>query len=531
MDADAVNGGSGVPAVATAANINGAEVFPSQSPFKDLPEELLESIVIHWSQIDEDAVWMASLVSKQWRRVVLGCPFAWSHVYISILPKQPVEENDPEWCIEEDYLECLSSPRRRARPIDLWVKHAAGSPLTLSVRAASTVLQVEVKVAQVLSLLKSHFHQLRHLRLITDTAAFQDVLVTLLTSVTKTWRTVHLSLNRYIGRIPTSILFSEFHARLPDVWTSLSRQPNATRLSLIRCLPELQSGHPGLAASARLRFLSMQDVDCEHVQMLHILAGCPNLETLHLSLHIHSVLRRDLAVDVSEDLIDAIPASLPEEPVMLHSLKRLSLHKMTTESCTVYLDHLDTPNFLHLSIRNEGLMEIAQQITQGAKSYEVMAPFGEAMTSFVAHTSQLQSFHLDDSPLPDRHLLKVLRRMQSLKDLRLSKVDVGTLGFRGLAKLELGGTGSSPRLALCSALEKLQVVECDFVMDEHLLEVARARTAESADRSLAFLEVRQCPKVTEGLLDALSTMMEPPLRIWIEVAQQMSDDGMYDDGE
>ncbi|THH23127.1 hypothetical protein EUX98_g8051 [Antrodiella citrinella] len=442
---------------------------------------------------------MASLTSKQWRRVVLGCPLAWSHIHVSILPKQVVEENDPEWCIEEDYLEWLSSPRGKARPLDLWAERADASTLSLSVRAACTVPHIEVNIANTIRALHSHFHKFRHLHLVTDTAVFEDVLVTLFSGVTTTWESIQLALDRRLDRSShIAGMMSDSHVEIPKLWASLRNSTKLRTLSFRRCLPILPEEHQG--GASRLRSLSIVNVDCDYGRMLQILSHCPNLSTLHLSVCPPSA--SSATAQVAEPSADThlSPVPLPATPIFFPSLSRLSMHQMDTESCQIILQHIKTPILSFFSLWNHGLSEIEGRIMAGEKTYDIMAPFGEAVVTFAAQASQLRTFHITNSALPDRHLLQVLGHMESLEELRLKRMNIGGLLFRGLSRAT---KPIASRPVLCRSLRRLSLFGCEFVTDDHLEDLIFARSARrSLTVPISFLEVDRCKNVTqEGMRD------------------------------
>lgn len=478
-----------------------------RSRMNDLPEDLLEDILVYWASQDEDAVWMACAVSKQWRRIVLGCPEAWSKIYVSLLPKQLVEEVDPEWCIEEDYLQWLASPRERPRPLALWAERAGDLTLTLSMRVGCTTPQIEEKLSGVLRAMKGHFSRCRHLVLTTDSSVFTDAVMAMLAQATTTWETIRVERESRLSGRDTASMSHEYYPVLSNIWKSLSPLSNLHTLSFSQCFPGLQEDN--LVVISLLSKLAIEHVDCEPGHILHILSECTNLTDLRLSLRMKPPNTQHLAAEESDDAL--IPTPLPEYRLSLPSLTHLSLHKMTTEVCKVYLRYLHAPNLAHFALRNRGLMEIDSRIEQGEKTYDIMAPYGDEVLAFVSQTPNLRSFHIADSPLPDRHLLRVLGEMRGLVELELSLMDVGTLVFRRLARASSLSGSKEANSVLCPSLQRLRVIGCDFVSGSHLLDVIRARNSRrSSTVAISFLEVGNCSQVSSE--DALELRHAgPPL--------------------
>ena len=101
--------------------------LPRRFPIDDLPEELLAEIFVWWADIDKDAPWMATLVSRQWHSTVLSCPRAWNKIHVCLT--HPEEKEDPEWCVEEED----NDPHRQRRPLRLWFARARDADLYVSV--------------------------------------------------------------------------------------------------------------------------------------------------------------------------------------------------------------------------------------------------------------------------------------------------------------------------------------------------------------------------------------------------------------
>ena len=267
-------------------------------------------------------------------------------------------------------------------------------------------------------------------------------------------------------------------------------------------------------AASRLTNLSLLGVDCDHGRALQIFKGCPRLEILNMVFVVQH--RPPHYFNIPAEDSPPTPIPLPQSPIVLSSLRHLSIAAATT-SCKVYLEYLHTPHLQHLSVQNHGLAEIADDIAKGEKTYDIMAPFGEAVILFASRTPQLESFRIHNSALPDRHLLKVLSHMRSLKELWLSSMNVGTLVFRGLARSE--GSAPSvevrPKPALCPSLQRLHVLGCEFVVDSHIHDLVRVR-------SFSFLEVRRCAKVTqETILNVAAA--QPHLHTWIEIEEAVAE--------
>jgi len=306
---------------------------------------------------------------------------------------------------------------------------------------------------------------------------------------------MHLEINQRLDRSPTR--FNDLQVELRTVWNSLRPSVALRKLSFRNCLPALQGEE--VAASNCLRTLSIENVHCDYGRVLQILSQCPNLETLLLSI------QRPPSTQQPEGILPPAapdtalaPVPLPDHPITFCSLSRLSMHQMDTGSCQILLQHMHTPNLTFFSLWNRGLSEIHDRIAKGEKTYDIMAPFGEAVIAFTAKAPQLQTFHVTNSVLPDRHLLQVLGHMTSLEELHLTMMNVGSLIFRGLSRPSTSNMDKDTKSMLCRSLRRLSLVGCDFVTDDHILDVVLARNgSDSTTVPITFLDIRQCCKVSQ----------------------------------
>ncbi|TCD71154.1 hypothetical protein EIP91_012102 [Steccherinum ochraceum] len=468
----------------------------------DLPYELLSSIILCWTEVDEEAAWMASMVSQQWRRIVLDCPSAWSKIHISLLPKSAQEEHDPEWCIEEDYLEWLTSPRGKARPLHLWAQRAGDTIITLSIRAASTVPYVDQKIVDIAKELMGLAVKLRHLKITSESSSFLDGVVPMFCTISRTWQTVDLTLDPSVVRTTMHHDVGEFRARLEDIWKTLQPAEDLRKLSFRRCLPTLQGDF--LAASSRLTHLTIHDADGDHAHMLQVLSKCGNLISLNLSFRPLPATSIKLDhFDIDPDPPTTAPTPFPDFPIILPSLIDISFDKMATDTCGHYLQWLSTPSLRHFAMQNLGLAEIEHRIASDEKTYEIMAPFGDSMTAFMQRVTCLQTMQIVNSPLPDRQMLQVLSHLSDLQELSLGEMNVGGLLLRGLGRVHAGTKPNAP-LVTCRELKILKLVDCDFVTGTQLVELVRRRSCKEAEIvPLQRLDVEACVQVLRNDLDVL----------------------------
>ncbi|EKM48378.1 uncharacterized protein PHACADRAFT_266398, partial [Phanerochaete carnosa HHB-10118-sp] len=187
----------------------------SQPSINHLPIELLSSILVLWSVVDEDAPWMASCVCHEWRRIVLACPMAWSNVSLILKgPHEPTLE-DRAWCIEEEDVEAALSPRDKRRPLDLWFARSCNADLALTILVEQTHPHIEFRIEECIRILECHVNRLRFFSLQVESVYLAESLFSILprmdlhtlelciqeTSLPRSFRGTHLSAEGY--SVPT----------------------------------------------------------------------------------------------------------------------------------------------------------------------------------------------------------------------------------------------------------------------------------------------------------------------------------------
>ncbi|KAH9948206.1 hypothetical protein B0H21DRAFT_257371 [Amylocystis lapponica] len=477
-------------------------------PVNSLPIELLAMIVAWWVDIDEDAVWMASSVCQHWRSIVLENPTVWSCIYINFDPAPPAPpELDETWCIEEDRLP-ISSPRDKRRPLPLWLERAGNAELRLYIRAHTTSPLLSIALGEMVTTLAPEMARVFHLELSMDSTILAAELFTMLWETAPRLR--HLSV--LCSEHP---LFTE-GADFAVLWDALQVAPLIQSLICKGCCPPRSLSNSSV--SLRLRSLVFTDVIVSPWTLLNTLRACTNLISLQMS---------DMRTYI---LLGSL--SLPSPLATFPELVRLVVRRVSVSYFVNFAPYFIAPKLRSFTLENLGFKEVHTELAGGARTYDAMAAFGQAVTTFAIHSPHLQTLALSSSLLPDRHLLEALRRLPHLAELHLDDLFVGAPALRGLtastsrsppsASASAHHTapespGSRPRRTfVCPQLRHLAVSRCDLLTGRLLVDLVRVRKGSPDAASLQRLDIRRCSKVDATHVDALQRLCDPHLRLSYE---------------
>ncbi|KAI0931592.1 hypothetical protein AcV7_001061 [Taiwanofungus camphoratus] len=478
-------------------------------PINVIPDELVAMIISLWSEIDEDAVWMASGVCQHWRRVVLANPTIWSRIYLHFKPAPPkLEPQDEAWCIEEDEVELIASSRGKLRPLPLWIERAGTAELAIHMQVHTTSPMLSVVLGEAITLLAPEMARVRELEVSVDSNILATELLSLL------WEVAQPRCLRHFAMLCTER--AEFCAKAEELHVLTDILHNAPRMKSLTCkgcfpLKTMEHDFP----SSRLRSLDLADLQIDLRSLLPILLDCDNLTILHMLNVRHALTvswwsRKEL--------------NSPPVTVTLPALKQLYLHKVPFEDFVELAPCLDAPNLCLFSLQNLGYMEEYQRILRGGKSYDTMSAFGNAVAAFTARTPALAILHLSSSLLPDRYLLKALQHLPHLAELRLNNLLVGAPAFRGLTP-PYTKSPSSTRKTLCPEVKKslicprlthLTISNCDLLAGNLLVDFVRARKKCLDTLQVSFLDVRECKKVDQDHASSIRQMLDTDAELTYE---------------
>lgn len=242
-----------------------ATATPLEPPTNEkLPSELLATILTFWSQIDEDAPWMAAAVSKHWRKVVLATSEAWSWITIRLEPEQ---EMDEEWCIEEDDVERALSPRNKRRPIDLWAERARGSPLSLHMAVHPAYPRLGLVIGEIVLTFVEHIRHLRCLTFTVESGYFATTVLESLADFAKDYTLDYLEISVAEKRAPKHLRFNAEGSVLEYDW---GIAPAAKHLVFRGCLPPSRSTPAG-----HVRSLTLENSSASFTSLLPSVPNIP----------------------------------------------------------------------------------------------------------------------------------------------------------------------------------------------------------------------------------------------------------------
>lgn len=460
-----------------------------------LPEELLAEILVFWASIDEDGAWMASVVCKYWRRIVLSCPKAWTNV--SLIFKSDPPKEPKEWCIEEDDLERAASPRGRPRPLPLWFERSGDLLLSVHLYAEVTFPDLNLALGKRLGDLMLGFGRVRHLNIDIDSVHMIEAMCNLFSRHLPILQSLYLNnrcdrkRHRYGSHLPSSFDLTEF-------WPSFDRSRELRTIVLRGCA--IPAPHTRSPLAELITTLDTDTVTLNPNGTLVMTSVCTNLTTLRLHPG------------------QWFPSSRPTPPALrtpLHSLTSLSLGNLDAVDATHFLREFNTPNLLHLSLGGTGDSQFISRIQEGAKTYDLYSDMGNAFKAFVTRSPRIRELCLSKTFFPDRHLVEVLRQLDDLQELRCKKTYVGTPLFRALSKLVTPPEGPNKRL-ICPQLQRLKFVSCSLIQVDQLVSLLRARNSpEISQVPIRKLTLKLCDNIYEEEASKIKAA-NPEIMLWFK---------------
>lgn len=469
-----------------------------------LPAEMLSEILIQWSLIDGDGPWMASSVCHHWRRVVLATHEAWAIPRLEFLP--PPELPDERWCIEEEDMEAAASPRGKPRPFDLWIDRSGSTKgISLLLTAFISCPQLAVRIPRELRALQRYLPRICELVITVESDAIAEQVLSMFKKLAPNMKLRHLDIS-LIGspRIPFT-----FRATPPEQST-LRRlwdiAPSFQALTCRGCLPGFPlHGVPG-SSFPFIQDIVIDKAELSPLRLATILSECTELRSVRLSR-----------------LFNTYPIHVFQPAVQRYALSQV--HTFRIERCsTEYTQHmlgiLTVPALQDLTVGNLGLDEVKRELMEGQKMYDLMADFGQAFADFVQRSPQLTALHIMNSPLPDRHLLSVLRHTQILRTLHLTRLFVGTPAMRGLmahrqsTKTQVESMVTEQAVP-CPLLSRLHLSRCDLIDGKVVITLLRSRnTSSGTTEPLVSFSVDDCPKIAAGHVQELRQLHNLHVRSW-----------------
>lgn len=473
------------------AKSSGSLSESTNSRAKELPVELLANILTLWASIDEDGPWMAAAVCQHWRKVVLDSNEAWGYITVRL---EPEPESDTTWCIEEDELERIHSPRGKRRPVGLWIERARDAELSLHVATQPTFPMLDLALGKELLLFSDCIRSLRQLSLSVESGYLAGSILEVLCSGARKHRLDHLEINvAFERRVPKSLRAGNPEGlTLEDIW---GFTPVATHLTFRGCLPP--------SPSERAHHVRSLVLENSEVNFTSTLLPFPCIQFLDLSCG-------------SSKIPGGLPPVSPLRITSHHSLEELRIHDVPTGHCAKLLDSLHTPSLKRLTVGNFGAPELRTLWNKygDMKWYDLMDVFGSAVAAFAEKTPSLEAVRLVKSPIDDRHFVGVLQSLQGIRELYLDTLLIGLPAMRGLTPALTGKGKDKP--VLCPCLQYLHIRSCDSIQLQHLVSLLQARN-HPASQCLPILEVEinECKNFQAE--DAMSLSNIDPRRLRVTV--------------
>ena len=441
-----------------------------------IPEELFYEVLVFWASIDKEAPWMASMVCKYWRHVIISCPKAWTN--ISLFLKYIPPPAPQQWCVEEDDLERAASPRGKPRPYDVWLQRSANLPLTVSVFANVLHPDANKELTRWMGALGSASPRIHHLKIDMDSVHFIAVICDIfgrgLTKLQSIWLTCRPENEwRFVAGMFGGDHLMDY-PNFDQFWDCFSNLCDVRQIVLRGCTI---SAPPVSSPLAKL--ITHYDTNGVLMSPDHVLTlptVCTGLTTLRLD-----------------------PLLWPPLPERL-SISLLSLHTLTLcnadmNTATHLLQVFDAPNLTRFSLDSGGEISIKGSIGGGTKTYDLYSNMGSAFKDFVTRSSKIRKLHLANTFFPDRHLTEVVQHLDHLQRLSFEGTCTGTPFLRALAR-------SYPRF-LCPRLQHLKFVHCSLVQMEHIKPLLCARDASQTATSILRLTLNHCEEIRGERLGVL----------------------------
>ncbi|TFK56878.1 hypothetical protein OE88DRAFT_66631 [Heliocybe sulcata] len=472
-----------------------------QDPISRLNADLAAEVFLHWVAVDKDAPWMASMVSRLWRKSILSCPQAWSIIRVDFedkpLSEPPIQLlDDLEWCIEEDTepdLETTYEPRGRPRPLALWLERAGSCPLFLSLILGRTYPAVPY-MCRVWDKLLSAIGRAQEIELGAESRMVVDVILELLSDPAPGLRRLSVKCGVSFLRKADPWLDCE-KSSLKSLLQAVAAAPALYALTLQDCLPSTYDR----TAFSRLRELTLMDVRCTPGGLVSLLADFRDLEVLDIN---------SSCLLVGDALSSSSQEFEPSRSIRLRKLKTLKLTSFHTHALAFLLRSLHAPLLRALEIRCDGPIifsvrstkdvEAGDEETKRNKTSEdermhtfldEMVTLGNALVDLVNTTPYLSSLTLQYVYIKDPALAACLHPLPNLQSLTLVGIFISDRTFRALSQQSSRG-----KVSICQQLKHLELERCPFVTGRML---ARLVNARHGGYRLTRLNIIRCEKILE----------------------------------
>ncbi|KII93293.1 hypothetical protein PLICRDRAFT_694502 [Plicaturopsis crispa FD-325 SS-3] len=447
-----------------------------QSPYRlidTLPEELLAEVFVQWALQDEDALWMASLVCHQWRRVVLSCSAAWSAVHVRVPEDMhsKKKQEDEEWCVEEED----DGTRGQTRPLDLWVARAGTAKLCVFVHVralASTVTTIYSTIARI----SPYFDRVQELIVNVDSPILADALLTVMWDAAPLL--LHLTINcldEFARKSRSAPNFGESKPLLPGLWAALQSAPRLLSLTCIGATPQKTEGEVSVRSLRSVTIDRASDMSAR--QFVDGLEACSSLESLIVS---RCSFDRPNSFYMPTQIVDE------ETVVVFPFMTRLCLINTKYDPCSF----MEAPRLRTLHIN--GAMaptDMSRRRDLGHRMdviMEAIKKFGEILTAFLERGNAIEDLRLESSQLVDDAFLRVLELAPRLSALQLGDSLADAKAFAGLARSR--------------NLQRVGFEACPFLTDKMLVDFIRDKNASELSLPLTEVDVRACPLVTSSAM-------------------------------
>lgn len=442
---------------------------------------------------------MAATVCKHWRTVVLACPVAWSNLMYVLKVTEP-RVRDDEWCIEEDDLDEINSPRGRHRPLDLWARRSQGTQFSLNIFVEQKYPQLEIRLLEDCRVLQGHLPRMRRLAISSEDGDVTSAILAMFSSLesrdaTKAIRLSNLHLTARGDRlIARNVLAYPRDDVVTDFWDSVG---TAHSLTFEGCQPPVAKFVHTKFDTARLRHLTLRTIYAPGTHLARTLGHFPNLETLELrqvtSLHWRNT--------------EALP-----DRVTLSKLTHFTIARVSNQVCVNLLPYLHTPYLTHFSMRSDDFEELHRKLEDGSSPYNAMSELGDAVVPFAQSAPCVEVFHLAKTPLHDKHILAFLASWRALRELSFVELLVGAPIAHGLTPD--GSSAMHPKPPLCPNLQVLRVEKCDLLPGNRLVSLVRIRNdPKSFTMPLTSLGVSHCENITPAHIAQIQMASSTHLRV------------------
>ncbi|KZT27676.1 hypothetical protein NEOLEDRAFT_1240222 [Neolentinus lepideus HHB14362 ss-1] len=417
--------------------------------------------------MDKDGPWVASIVCRLWRAIVLSCPLAWSSVQLDLEDKvrrAPLID-DPEWCIEEDSEQENSNSNRR--PLDLWLERSGNCSISLSLilgricPTALTIYDVILKFAAVMDRVET-------IELGVESRMVADSLLYMFWDKAPRLRYLTVKCGRQFQE--TSRFWEFEDVVIKSLPVAITKAPALRGLTLHDCtFPDGDN-----IAYRGVRELSLVDVKCPS-----ILASFDGLEVLNIESC--SFNRARVVLPNLKSLKVRDYAEAPEDVL-------LTIRAPALELLEVKVDNPYRCLTIKSETRNSEKAEIEiDKVTRDFK--EKMDTQGSSLVKFARHSPMIKTMKLVNVYVKDAALITCFRRLSHLRSLTLIGSWIGGEAFKALSE-QL----ADEEVAICQQLKTFMLESCPLVRGTMLKKFIDAR--DDGCR-LSRLGVVRCEKILE----------------------------------